>query len=127
MRQRLGVAGALLGGDPDLLILDDPTTGLISSRLLSEVQQICKRVVVLDQDAVVAEDTAEDLLTKAGSASVVVDARPAPPRENTTDEKPPVWSVRVCRSGCRYGRPTVVCLVVAAAGEAAAVREEHRR
>jgi ABC-2 type transport system ATP-binding protein len=84
MKQRLGIAGALLG-DPTLLILDEPTNGLdpagiremrglvrslaqdgptvlISSHLLAEVQQVCDWLVVIEHGRLVFQGPTARLL-----------------------------------------------------------------
>ena len=86
-RQRIGLAQALIGA-PEVLILDEPTAGLdprqmleirtlirslgkkhtviLSSHILSEVQAVCDRVVVIHQGKLIADDTPENLGRRLG-------------------------------------------------------------
>ncbi len=91
-KQRVSLAGTLVG-DPKILILDEPTVGLdpkqiteirsliknlgkkhtviLSSHILSEVSQICDRVIIINKGKIVATDTPENLEKKVADNNII--------------------------------------------------------
>ena len=87
-KQRVSMAGTLIG-EPKILILDEPTVGLdpkqiteirnlikelgkthtviLSSHILSEVSQICNKVIIINKGKIVAIDTPENLESKVSN------------------------------------------------------------
>ncbi len=99
MRQRLGLAMAL-AGDPELVILDEPVNGLdprgiadvrqlitslhregktviISSHLLSEVELVATRLVVLRDGRIIADGALEELLSRVALHATIETGQPA--------------------------------------------------
>ena len=94
MKQRLGLAFVLLG-DPDLLILDEPTNGmdpdgmaevrelirslgdgertvLLSSHLLHEVEQVCDSVAILSHGRLVVQGTVDELVRSLAGETILI-------------------------------------------------------
>ena len=91
-KQRVSMAGALVG-EPKILILDEPTVGLdpkqiteirnlikelgkthtviLSSHILSEVSQICNKVIIINKGKLVAIDTPENLESKVSNKNCI--------------------------------------------------------
>jgi ABC-2 type transport system ATP-binding protein len=92
-RQRVGLSQAIIH-DPEVLILDEPTTGLdpnqiaeirnlisnlgqkktvlLSTHIMQEVQAICDRIIVINNGRIVADDKVENISSKLGESKQTV-------------------------------------------------------
>lgn len=93
-KQRVSMAGALIG-NPEIIILDEPTVGLdptqvveirnlikslkgkhtvlFSSHILSEVNQICEKVIIIDKGKLIVQDTLENIEEKINKNVIIID------------------------------------------------------
>ena len=107
-KQRVSMAGALVG-EPKILILDEPTVGLdpkqvteiralikelgkthtviLSSHILSEVSQICNKVIIINKGKLVAIDTPENLEKKVSNNNTYVTVEDTENKMDTIKEK----------------------------------------
>ncbi len=102
-RQRVGIAQAIIG-DPEIIILDEPTAGLdprqiieireliselgknhtviISSHILTEIEEVCDRIIIISSGELIACDTLENLYTQYVGPDILSISVKATPKQS---------------------------------------------
>jgi ABC-2 type transport system ATP-binding protein len=141
-KQRVGLAQAMIG-DPEVLIMDEPTAGLdpkqileirdlitelgkdhtiiLSSHILPEVSAVCKRVLIMNRGKIVADDTPENLAKRLlGGSHILLRLDGAEPAVRKALESVPA----VRKLEFRKSQEEGTCEVIAEASEETDIRRD---